>query len=113
MNVNMLGMLGTKLVHYSSMPEKAILQLLAYDSTLVMEPGELADFAKGQKFLMDSQARIIELTPDDYCMAKAGDYYHIFMPVIITEQTVYTDKKIAVRKISPSSYLTNNEKTKC
>ncbi|QHJ80059.1 MAG: hypothetical protein [Caudoviricetes sp.] len=106
MNVNMLGMHGTKLVHYSSEPERAILHLLACDSTLVMEPGELADFAKGHKFLMDSQARIIELTPDDYCMAKAGDYYHIFMPVTITEQTVYAGTKLVVRKISPSSYLT-------
>lgn len=110
MNVNLLGMYGTDLVHYSSEPEKAILFLLQYDSTLIMEPGELADFALGHKLLVNSLAKIIILTKDDYYLARERDYFHIFMPVNITEQTVHTGagywkKTTPVRKLS-TSYLT-------
>ena len=40
MNVKLLGMTGTELVHYSSEPEKAIIHVMSYGNpTLIMEPG--------------------------------------------------------------------------
>lgn len=60
MNVKLLGMNGTDLLHYSSVPEKAIIHVMSYgDSTLIMEPGELADFAQGHKLLTNSNAKIV------------------------------------------------------
>ena len=75
-----------------------------------MEPGELADFAQGHKLLVNSLAKIIILTKDDYYLARERDYFHIFLPVCISEQKVHTGagywkKTTPVRKLSPS-YLT-------
>lgn len=74
MNVKLLGMNGTDLLHYSSEPEKAIIHIMAYGTpTLIMEPGELADFAQGHKLLTNSNAKIVILNEEDYYLAPEGD----------------------------------------
>lgn len=88
MNVKLLGMTGTELVHYSSEPEKAILHLLKYDSTLIMEPGELADFAQGHKLLTNSNAEIVILNEEDSYLAPESDYFTIFLPVTVRASMV-------------------------
>ena len=82
MNVKLLGMRGTNLLHYASVPEKAIIHLMTYGtSTLIMEPGELADFAQGHKLLTNSNTDIVILNEEDSYIAPEGDYFHIFLPV--------------------------------
>lgn len=115
MDVNLLGMYGTKLVHYSSKPEKSILHLLTYQTTLIMEPGELADFAKGHRFLTNSTSRIIVLNPGDYYLAPEGDYFQIFMPVDVVSKVIsvgagYWAKARTYRRITCSSYLPTFER---
>ena len=89
MNVKLLGMNGTDLLHYSSEPEKAIIHIMAYGtSTLIMEPGELADFAQGHKLLVNSNAEIVILNEKDYYIASEGDYFHIFLPVKVRTSMV-------------------------
>ena len=80
MNVKLLGMRGTALLHYSSVPEKAIIHLMSYgDSTLIMEPGELADFAQGHKILTNSNAKIVILQNGESAFILLGDYAHVFI----------------------------------
>ncbi len=82
MNVKLLSMRGTDLLHYSSEPEKAIIHIMTYGTpTLIMEPGELADFAQGHKLLTNSNAEIVILCDGDSYLAPEGDYFHIFLPV--------------------------------
>lgn len=89
MNVKLLGMSGTDLLHYSSEPEKAIIHLMPYGNpTLIMEPGELADFARGHKLLSNSNAEIVILNEDDCYFAPVGDYFHIFLPVEVRTSVV-------------------------
>lgn len=89
MNVKLLGMNGTDLLHYSSEPEKAIIHIMAYGtSTLIMESGELADFAQGHKFLTNSNAKIVTLNRGDTYLAPEGDYFHIFLPVLVRTSMV-------------------------
>lgn len=89
MNVKLLGMNGTDLLHYSSEPEKAIIHLMAYGTpTLIMEPGELADFAQGHKLLTNSNAKIVILGEHDCHLAPEGDYFHIFLPVKVRTSVV-------------------------
>lgn len=89
MNVKLLGMSGTDLLHYSSEPEKAIVHLMTYGtSTLIMEPGELADFAQGHKLLTNSNAEIVILNEGDSYLAPEGDYLHIFLPVKVRTSVV-------------------------
>ena len=89
MNVKLLGMYGIDLLHYSSEPEKAIIHVMAYGtSTLIMEPGELADFAHGHKLLTNSNAEIVILNEGDSYTASEGDYFHIFLPVTIRTSMV-------------------------
>ncbi|MEF6482065.1 hypothetical protein U9527_21115 [Escherichia coli] len=84
MNVKLLGMNGTDLLHYSSEPEKAIIHIMTYgSSTLIMEPGELADFAQGHRLLTNSKAKIVTLNEGDTYLAPEGDYFHIFLPVTV------------------------------
>lgn len=84
MNVKLLGMSGTDLLHYSSEPEKAIIHIMTYGTpTLIMEPGELAEFAQGHKLLTNSNAEIVILNEHDCYLAQEGDYFHIFLPVKI------------------------------
>lgn len=101
MNVKPLGMSGTDLLHYSSEPEKAIIHLMSYgDSTLIMEPGELADFAQGHKILTNSNAKIVILND--------GDYFHIFLPVEVITSRVWEDNSFRSTRIitKAPSYLT-------
>lgn len=80
MNVKLLGMKGTDLLHYSSEPEKAIIHIMSYgNSTLIMEPGELADFAKGHKPLTNSNAEIVILQNGESVFIPLGDYAHVFI----------------------------------
>lgn len=80
MNVKLLGMKGTDLLHYSSVPEKAILHVMSHGtSTLIMEPGELADFAKGHKLLTNSNAEIVILQNDESASILLGEYAHVFI----------------------------------
>lgn len=89
MNVKLLGMRGTDLPHYSSEPEKAIIHLMTYgNSTLIMEPGELADFAQGHKLLTNSNTEIVILNEEDSYLAPEGDYFHIFLPVTVRTSMV-------------------------
>lgn len=84
MNVKLLGMSGTDLLHYSSEPEKAITHIMSYGtSTLIMEPGELLDFARGHKLLTNSNAEIVILNEHDCYIVPEGDYFHIFLPVTV------------------------------
>lgn len=80
MNVKLLGMTGTDLLHYSSEPEKAIIHIMTYGTpTLIMEPGELADFAQGHKLLVNSNAEIVILQNDESVFIPLGDYAHVFI----------------------------------
>lgn len=109
MNVKLLGMSGTDLLHYSSEPEKAIIHLMSYgDSTLIMEPGELADFAQGHKILTNSNAKIVILNDGDSYLAFEGDYFHIFLPVEVITSRVGEDNSFRSTRIitKAPSYLT-------
>lgn len=89
MNVKLLGMYGIDLLHYSSEPEKAIIHIMTYGTpTLIMEPGELADFAQGHKLLTNSNAKIVILNEGDTYHALEGDYFHIFLPVTVRSSMV-------------------------
>lgn len=80
MNVKLLGMKGTDLLHYSSEPEKTIIHIMTYGtSTLIMEPGELADFAQGHKLLTNSSAEIVILQNGKSVFIPLGDYAHVFI----------------------------------
>ena len=80
MNVKLLGMSGTDLLHYSSEPEKAIVHLMSYgNSTLIMEPGELADFAQGHKLLTNSNAEIVILQNGESALIPLDDYAFVFI----------------------------------
>lgn len=109
MNVKLLGMSGTDLLHYSSEPEKAIVHIMSYGtSTLIMEPGELADFAHGHKLLTNSNAEIVILNEEDSYLAPEGDYFHIFLPVKVRTSVVKEGNSFrTIRFITKaSSYLT-------
>ena len=80
MDVKLLSMRGTDLLHYSSEPEKAITYLMSYGNhTLIMEPGELADFAQGHKLLVNSNAEIVILQNGESVFVPLGDYAHVFI----------------------------------
>ena len=116
MNVKLLGMTGTELQHYSSEPEKAIIHAMSYAySTLIMEPGELLDFAQGHKLLTNSNAEIVILNEDDSYIAPESDYFLIFLPVRVRTSMVREDKSFRTVRIitkapsyreDSSSYLT-------
>lgn len=89
MNVKLLSMSGTDLLHYSSEPEKAIIHLMTFGtSILIMEPGELADFAQGHKLLTNNNTEIVILNEGDSYLAPEGDYFHIFLPVKVRTSMV-------------------------
>lgn len=109
MNVKLLGMSGTDLLHYSSEPEKAIIHLMTYGTpTLIMEPGELADFAQGHKLLTNSNVEIVILNEGDSYLAPEGDYFHIFLPVSVRTSRVREGNSFkTIRFITKApSYLT-------
>ena len=102
MNVKLLGMTGTELEHYSSEPEKAIIHAMSYAySTLIMEPGELLDFALGHKLLTNSNAEIVTLNYRDSYIAPEEDYFYIFIPVTVRTSMVREGKSFrSIRIIS-------------
>ena len=109
MNVKILGMSGTDLLHYSSVPEKAITHVMSYgNAILIMEPGELADFAQGHKLLTNSNAEIVILNEHDCYLAPEGDYFHIFLPVEVRTSMVREGSSFkTIRFITKApSYLT-------
>lgn len=110
MNVKLLGMTGTDLLHHSSEPEKAIIHLMAYGNpTLIMEPGELADFAQGHKLLTNSNAEIVILNEVDSYLAPEGDYFHIFLPVKVRTSVVREgDSFRSIRIITKAPSYRNN-----
>ena len=80
MNVKLLGMSGTDLLHYSSEPEKAIIHIMTYGTPiLIMEPGELAEFAQGHKLITNSNAEIVILQNGESVFIPYGDYAHVFI----------------------------------
>lgn len=109
MNVKLLGMNGTDLLHYSSEPEKAIIHIMTYGTpTLIMEPGELADFAQGHKLITNSNAEIVILNEENCCYAPEGNYFHIFLPVDVISSMVREGNSFRSTRIitKASSYLT-------
>lgn len=116
MNVKLLGMTGTDLLHYSSESEKAIIHIMTYGTpTLIMEPGELADFAQGHKLLTNSNAEIVILNEHESYFAPEGDYFHIFLPVTVRTTGIIEDGSLKTIRIitktpsyreDSSSYLT-------
>ena len=110
MNVKLLGMKGKDLLHYSSEPEKAIIHLMIYGTpTLIMEPGELADFAQGHKLLVNSNAEIVILNEKDCYIASEGDYFHIFLPVKVRTSMVREGNSFrSIRIITKAPSYRNN-----
>lgn len=109
MNVKLLGMDGTDLLYYSSEPEKAIVHILSCGTpTLIMEPGELADFARGHKLLTNSNAEIVIFNEGDSYLAPEGDYFHIFLPVEVRTSIVLEGNSFRTIRIitKAPSYLT-------
>lgn len=107
MNVKLLGMSGTDLLHYSYEPEKAITHVMSYGTpTLIMEPGELLDFAQGHKLLTNSNAEIVILNEHDSYIAPEGGYFHIFLPVevrtsMVREGESFRSIRIITRTLPP------------
>ena len=110
MNVKLLGMKGTDLLHYSSEPEKAIIHIMTYGTTtLIMEPGELADFARGHKLLVNSNAEIVILNEGDSYLAPEGDYFHILLPIRIKTSVVLEGNSLkSIRIITKAPPYRNN-----
>lgn len=80
MDVKLLSMRGTDLLHYSPEPEKAIIHLMTYGThILIMEPGELADFAQGHKLLVNNNAEIVILQNGEAVFIPLGDYAFVFI----------------------------------
>lgn len=109
MNVKLLSMRGTDLLHYSSEPEKAIIHLMTFGTpTLIMEPGELADFAQGHKLLTNSNTEIVIFNEGDSYLAPEGDCFYIFLPVEVRTSMVREGNSFStIRFITKApSYLT-------
>lgn len=80
MNIRYLGERGSDVVYYQSEPEKAVILVMSYDSyTLIMEPGELADFAQGHKLLTNSNAEIVILQNGESAFIPLDDYAFVFI----------------------------------
>lgn len=110
MKVLFLPMYDNKLSHYSDNPKETIDWLLKYDSHLVMEPGELADYARGCLLMLNSEAKITVLEPDRPTVIPHGESAFLFFEATISLGSLtmkYWDNP--PRIISPehsSSYLT-------
>ena len=85
----LLGMYHTDLQPYSSEPEKDILNLLRSNTVLLMEKGELADYALGHKFIMNSSAEIVIMKDGDTHICPEGEYAHVFFPDAEVTETFY------------------------
>lgn len=110
MNVKLLSMSGTDLLYYSSEPEKAIIHIMSYGNpTLIMEPGELLDFAQGHKLLTNSNAEIVILNEEDSYIAPESDYFHIFLPVSVRTSMIREGKSFKTIRIITKAPSYRNE----
>lgn len=78
MKVLFLPMYDNQLSHYSDNPKETIDWLLRYDSHLVMEPGELADYARGAIFLLNSEAKVTIHQHGDRLIVPEGESVFLF-----------------------------------
>lgn len=85
MKVLFLPMYGNQLNHYSDNPKETIDWLLRYDSHLVMEPGELADYARGAVLLLNSEAKITVIEPDISVKVPYGESAFLFFEPNLSE----------------------------
>lgn len=111
MSVRLLSVRGTNLTYYPYEPEEVIVHAMTYENpTLIMEPGELADFAQGHKFITNSNAEIVILNDGESYIAPEGKYFHIFLPVKVGVSMVWEGKSfVSVRNISKApSYRRDN-----
>lgn len=79
MKVLFLPMYDNQLNHYSDNPKETIDWLLRYDSHLVMEPGELADYARGALHLLNSEAKVTVIEPDASVAIPLGESAFLFL----------------------------------
>ena len=84
MKVLFLPMYDDVLHHYGSNPYESIDWLLRYDSHLLMEPGELADYAQGHKLLTNSEATITIMEPDNSVRIPYGESAFLFFEPTIS-----------------------------
>lgn len=111
MNIRYLGERGSDVVYYQSEPEKAVILVMSYDSyTLIMEPGELADFAQGHKLLTNSNTEIAILNGEDNYLAPEGNCFHIFLPVDVRTSMVREGSSFSTIRIitKAPSYRSDN-----
>lgn len=85
MKVLFLPMYGNQLNHYSDNPKETIDWLLRYDSHLVMEPRELADYARGAVLLINSEAKVTVIEPDTSVKIPYGDSAFLFFEPNLSE----------------------------
>lgn len=106
MIVLFLPMYDNELYHYSDNPKETIDWLLRYDSHLVMEPGELADYARGAILLLNSEAKVTVLESDVSLRIPYGENAFLFFEPNLSEGFVEltidgSDGFKKVRIISP------------
>lgn len=77
--------------------------------TLIMEPGELLDFAQGHKLLTNSNAEIVILNEHDSYLAPEEEYFHVFLPVRVRTSMVREGKSFrSIRFISKAPSYRND-----
>ena len=104
MKVLFLPMYDNELSHYSDNPKETIDWLLRYDSHLIMEPGELADYARGAILLLNSEAKITVIEPDISVKVPYGESAFLFFEPIVSEMLGKDNNEfgfIKVRIVSP------------
>ena len=104
MKVLFLPMYDNQLSHYSDNPKETIDWLLRYDSHLVMEPGELADYARGAILLLNSEAKVTVIEPDTSVAIPLGESAFLFFEPIVSEMLGKDNNEfgfVKVRTLSP------------
>ena len=100
MNFKYLGERGTDLVDYSSDLDKAVILIMSFDYyTIILEPGELADFVQGHKLLTNSNTKIVILKEGDSYSALEGECCHIFFPATVRASFVREDSFTTITRI--------------
>lgn len=85
MKVLFLPMYDNKLFHYGVNPKETIDWILKYDSHLIMEPGELADYARGCLLMLNSEAKVTVLEPGNSIRIPYGDSAFLFFEPNLSE----------------------------
>lgn len=104
MKVLFLPMYDNQLSHYRDNPKETIDWLLRYDSHLVVEPGELADYAIGAILLLNSEAKITVIEPDISVKVPYGESALLFFEPIVSEMLGKDNNEfgfVKVRILSP------------